>query len=585
MGPLEARRSSEACAMEILALLIGPGRGGAPVSAVGAASSLDLKVFATLVILAAGLFILAAGVQIARRRRRERLMRDLRAHQRIVETAGQGLFTGRRAHEPVSVAPDVGKPRTVVSAGRIVYTKTGDVLTFGSTMEGQDDGVVTAAVAREAVPPPPPPSAAPAPRPVQGGPSYAIERVVAMHDSGVAMLAVDDGGRVVRGDALDSELLVTLEELLEEARWSSTGTASGVRGERSVTVCRGGELHLAAVVDGDGDERLDRELRWALGELRSSPAWSLARPRTGAERQAGWLALRGVMSRVLEITRGADPARGGASSERADLRLSTTVAMRGGLAEYIVGIVNKGPGAVYDVQLLPSFGQAGVMEAVTVTGAEVDAKGAFIVREVPESGRASATFLLRPLTNAALRLECTVVYLRGVAAIQEVRLPGRWLEVEGVTLAPGEEVEPARALELAVDPSAFQDREALLVPPDVDGARLMRDCVDELRQGMRPVSSLEDADGGRLESWLHAELPGGATLVACLTMMAPEGMVEAFVSSTLGAAVPGAMLHLRQALNRVAGRPLVDALDPETRSSVSRSGFLLEGSWGELPGP
>ena len=570
--------------MGILAFLIGPASGGAPASAVGSSSTVDLEVFATLVIVAGCLFIVAAGVHIARRRRRERLVRDLLAQQRMTETTGKALFTGRRAHEPVSVAPDAGKPRTVVSAGRIVYTQTGDMLTFGSTMEGHDDGVVTAAVAREGAPAPPT-SAAPFTQPEPAGASYAVERVVAMHDSGVAMLSVESGGRVLRGDSLEPELLVTLEELLEEARWSSAGTASGIHSARSVTVCRGGELHLAAVVDGDGDEWLDRELRCALGELRSSPAWSLAHPRTGAERQAGWVALRDTMSRVLDLTQGADPARGGASSPRGDLRLSTTVALRGGLAEYTVGIVNDGPGAVYDVQLLPSFGQAEVMEAVTVTGAEVDVRGAFVVREVAESGRASATFLLRPLSNAALRIDCTVVYLRGVADVQEVRLPGRWIEVEGVGLSPGEEVEPARALELAIDPSAFQDREALLLPPDVDGARLVRECIDELRHRMRPVSSLEDADGGRLETWLHAELPGGATLVACLTLMEGEGLVEAFVSSTLGTAVPGAMLDLRQTLNRVAGRPLVDALDPETRSSVARRGFLLEGSWGELPRP
>lgn len=559
----------------------GPGPGGVLASAFGGASSNDLQVFAGLLVVGCCLFLLAVGVHMARKRRRERHVKDLLAHQRMVEASGQALFTGRKANEPVSATPELGMPKTVVSAGRIVYTKTGDVLKFGSTMEGHDDGVVTAAVARDAGPPPP--VTAPAAAPEMHGPTYAIERVVAMHDSGVAMLEMSSDGRVQRGDTLDGELLVLLEELLEEAQWSCVGTASGTLGSRSVTVCRGGQLHLAAVLDGDGDERLDRELRSALGDLRSSPAWSLPHPRTEAERQAGWVALRDVMSRILRSTRDADPARGGTPSAAADMRLTSTVALRSGLAEYTVGIVNMGPGPVYDAQLLPSLGQGGVMEAMTVLGAVVDVAGAFVVREVPESGKATVTFLLRPLKAAAVRIDCSVVYLRGVADVQEVRLPGRWLEVEGVELSPGEEVEPARVLELAIDPSSFQDRAMLFLPPDEDGARMLRDCAEALRQRMRLVTSLEDTDGGRVETWFHAELPGGATLAAGLSLHATDGVVEVFVSSTTSSSVPGAMLHVRQALNRVARRALVDALDPETRSSVMRRGFMLEGSWGDLP--
>ncbi len=562
------------------AFLLGRGWALAPISAVGATSSRDLEVFATLVIAACCLFLLAAGVHVARKRRRQRLVRDLLVQQRSAETTKQGLFTGRRAHEPVTVTPDAGKPQTVVSAGRIVYTRTGDVIRFGSTMEGHDDGMVTAAVARDAERQPP---VVPVLAPALQMQSYAVERVIAMHDSGVAMLAVGRDGQVVRGNALEPELLVLLEELLEEARWSSAGTASGVHGDRAVTVCRGGELHLAAVLDGDGDERLDRELRRAIGDLRSSPAWSLAHPRTPVERQAGWVALRDGLTRVLGLTPTADPARSGAFSRAGDLRVTTSVAFRGGLVEYIVGVVNLGQGSIYDVQLLPKLDKDGTLEILTSLAMEIDASGTFIIREVPEASKVSATFVFRPINPGTVRIDCSVVYLRGLMSVQDVRPPGRWVEVAELVVGPGEQVEPERALELAIDPSAFIDRCLLYLPGRVDARKLLDDCVDRLRQDMRLVAQVEDPGGARVEAWFHGELTADATLAMCLALWSHAGVFELFVASTTWPAVPSAMLMLRTALSRSAGGPLTDALDRASLASVKRPGFLLEDSWGMLP--
>ncbi len=541
------------------------------------------EVFAALIIVAAALFILAAGIHMLRVRRRQALVRDLLARQRATEEARRSLFTGRRV-DPVSAsAPEAGLPRTVVSEGRIVFTESGDMLRFGSAMEGSDDGVVAAALAPGRPAPRPEGERPPPAVSASAQPTYRVERVVALHGSGVAMLSVDVDGKVERGDLLEPGLLMLMEELIEETRWSALGTAHGVHLDRSVCVCNGGEMHLAAVVDGDGDERLDRELRRALGQLRTSVAWRLGRERDVSSLRDAWTELARTMQRALEPTRLVDASRGGAVPRGGELRTTSSVAMRGGTVEYIVGMVNGGPGPVYDVQLLPTLGQEGVLEVLTSRGIDVDASGSFVVREVAEGAKATAVFVFRPLRLASVRIDCTIVYLRGVADVRELRLPGRWVDVEGVDVAHGEEVEPERALELATEPSAFVDRSAFFLPPGIETRPMLDACTGALRRSMRQVATLEEPEGDHTEVWFHGELAGAATMVACVSVIRGEGVVDLFVASTVAGAVPGAMLILREAAARAAGGGLVQALDPEGRSAAARRGFLLESGWGEVP--
>jgi len=554
----------------------------------------EADVFLALVGASAGLFLLAAVIYLLRKRRRERFVQELLAEQRMVEGGRRQLFTGRKAAEIEAVAPDLGRPTTVLSEGRFVYTQGGEMLTFGSRAESSDDGVVSSAMN--------------AAQGRAGGPasdmagataaaattevirsaargwraSYSVERLIAIHSIGVALLSVDAKGTIERGDRLEPTLLVTLEELLEAARAAPGEPSVGVYADRTVLVRRGGSVHLAAIVDGDPDERLDRELRWAIADFTDLVSGQPAPPASPGFRQVDLAALVNRIMRVFELTKDADPARGGAASPGGDLVATSTVAMRHGLVELIVGIVNRGPGTAYEVQLLPSLSRDGVLEVVTSRGIEVDAEGRFMLPEVATGSKSLVGFVFRPLRPEAVRVDCTVVYLRGVANVQEARLPPSWVEVEAIAPDPGELVEPERVLELASEPAAFTDRAALFLPVGQDGGKVLADCVDALRQELRPVVQLEDIASGRSETWFHGELAGGATVAACLSVLPREGVVDLFAASTASGAVHGSMLLLRRSAERATGQHLVDALDPDLRSAAVRTGFLLEGSWGDL---
>ena len=580
--------------------------GGAagPSGAIQLSGGMQSDVFLMLVGASAGLFLLAAAIYILRKRRRARFVEDLLAEQRAIEGGVRELFTGRKAAEIGSVAPDMGRPTTVLSEGRFVYTKGGEMLTFRPGPGPADDGVVASAMAAGRGPSGAA-TAGPAGAAAVAGPagagatgagavgamgpasrgwraSYSVERLVAIHGIGVALLSVDPKGAIERGDRLDPALLVTIEELLEEAGAAPGEPAARTYRDRTVCVRRGGSVHLAAIVDGDPDERLDREQRCDIADFTDLVSGTPAQIASQGFRQVDLAALVNRLMRVFELTKGADPARGGAASEGGDLVVTSTVAMRHGLVELVVGIVNAGPGTAYEVQLLPSLSKDGVLEVVTSRGIEVDAQGRFMLPEVAPGGKCSVGFVFRPLRPEAVRIDCTVVYLRGVANVQEVRLPPSWLELEAIAPDPGEPVEPERVLELASQPAAFTDRASLFLPVGQDGGRVLASCVDALRHELRPVAQLEEPASGRSEAWFHGELAGGTTVAACLSVLSREGIVELFAASTASGAVHGSMLLLRRSAERGAGQRLVDALDPDLRSTVARAGFLLDGSWGEL---
>jgi len=558
----------------------------------------EADVFLALVGASAGLFLLAAVIYILRKQRRDRFVEELLAEQRVVEGGRQELFTGRKATEIEAVAPDLGRPTTVLSEGRFVYTQGGEMLRFGSSMGSSDDGVVASALSAaqgQAGGPAMGPAGATAAATATPGvietasrgwrASYSVERLIAIHSIGVALLSVDAKGAMERGDRLDPALLVTLEELLEAARAAPGEPAIGVYMDRTVCVHRGGSVHLAAIVDGDPDERLERELRWAIAdftELVSGQSGPIAPAASTGFRQVDLAALMNRIMRVFELTKGADPTRGGAASPGGDLVATSTIAMRHGLVEFIVGIINRGPGTAYEVQLLPSLSKDGVLEVVTSRGIEVDAEGRFMLPEVAPGTKSSVGFVFRPLRPEAVRVDCTVVYLRGVANVQEARLPPSWVEVEAIAPDPGEQVEPERVMELASQPAAFTDRAALFLPVGQDAHRVLAGCVDALRQELRPVVQLDDPASGRSEAWFHGELAGGATVAACLSVLPREGVVDLFAASTASGAVNGSMLLLRRIAERGTGQHLVDALDPDLRSAAVRTGFLLDGSWGDL---
>ena len=556
---------------------------------------MEADVFLALIGVSAGLFLLAAAIYLLRKWRRDRFVQELLAEQRMVEGGRRELFTGRKAAEIEAVAPDIGRPTTVLSEGRFVYTQGGEMLTFGSSVESSDDGVVASAMNTAQGP-----VGAPATGPARATTvaastsdviksasrgwraSYSVERLIAIHSIGVALLSVDADGAIDRGDRLDPALLVTLEELLETARAAPGEPAVGVYMDLTVCVRRGGSVHLAAVVDGDPDERLDRELRWAIADFTELVSGQPSPPESPGFRQVDLAALVNRIMRVFELTKGADPARGGAASPEGDLVATSTVAMRHGLVELIVGIINRGPGTAYEVQLLPGLSKDDVLEVVTSQGIEVDAEGRFMLPEVAPGGKCSVGFVFRPIRPEAVRVDCTVVYLRGVANVQEARLPPSWVEVEAVAPDPGEQVEPERVLELATQPAAFTDRATLFLPVGQDAGRVLAGCVDALRQELRPVVQLDDPATGRSEAWFHGELVGGDMVAACLSVLPREGVLDLFVASTVSGAVPGAMLLLRRTAERGTGQHLVDAIDPDLRSVMARVGFLLDGSWGDL---
>jgi len=111
---------------------------------------------------------------------------------------------------------------------------------------------------------------------------------------------------------------------------------------------------------------------------------------------------------------------------------------------------------------------------------------------------------------------------------------------------------------------------------------VLTECVDALRKELRPVVQLDDPASGRSEAWFHGVLTGGATVAACLSVLPREGVLDLFTATTASEAVHGSMLLLRRTAEQGTGQHLVDALDPDLRSAAVRTGFLLEGSWGDL---
>ncbi len=533
---------------------------------------LGLPVLLWIIIIAVVLVVLALGIIMRRKRRRTRLIGQLQKQRRAMEAASHDLFSSRGADEIKEAVVEPGEPTTVVSDGAVAYTETGEMLVFKSTpIEDQGDAVVSR-LAKDQSPP--------SQMPKTWAPSYKLERVITLHITGVAMFAVDHQGRIEDGRDLDPELLVIVERLLEHAKWLGGEMVTDVYKDRTVSLSWGGDIHMAAILDGEPDERLDRQLRWMIGDLvdqYSDEIWSWTE--SGNPEIQRELTAR--ISDVFGLTAGVNLMAEAAVSEDGGLRVTSTVSWRHALVEYTLGIVNRGPGPVYDVELLPTLSKEGSLEVVTVEGMEVDSEMKFRIAEIPKDLKSVATFIFRALDPGEVKVQCTVVYQRGVADVGMVTVPGRWIELEPVEVVPGETVEPERALELAVQPATFRDRCALFIPPGMDPEKLFNDTIQVLKDHWKPVVELEDDDMTQLEAWFHSELVGGGTIVASLTVVPPKGIVEVFAASTLAGVIPGCMVQLRKGVDRAARRTLTEVLDPELRSTVPRMGVLLFESWGD----
>ncbi|NIP35710.1 MAG: hypothetical protein GWN18_12135, partial [Thermoplasmata archaeon] len=222
---------------------------------------------------------------------------------------------------------------------------------------------------------------------------------------------------------------VVLERLLEEARWLGGEMVKGPYKSKTVSLTWGEELHMAAVVDGEPDERLDRELRWALGDLAEDFADTIWSWGEGTGRDVPQELTRRLMA-VFNLTRGVKPELLDSKSEGGGLRVSSTISWRHSLAEYTLGIINHGPGPVHDMELLPTLNKEGIVEVATVYGIDVDKDMRFRMSELPQGKKAIATFAFRVLEPMEVRVDCTLVYRRGVASVQNLKLPGRWIELE-----------------------------------------------------------------------------------------------------------------------------------------------------------
>jgi hypothetical protein len=549
-----------------------------PQASIADGGGLRLNVFLTLVATALCLVLLALAIQVVRKRRRDRYIREVLTLQRRLESGSVESFTAWKRPDVQPPTDDSGTPRTIVSEGRYVYTQSGEVLRFSSSLDTGDDGVVTSALS------PPDSPGTPEARPSVTVP-FVLRRLVALHRSGIAIVAVDSHGRVERGDGLEPELLMALEDLLDQALAKTSGAATASIGAHTVQLQAGSPFHLAAIVDGEPDDGLDRELRWAQGDLRESLGTNPTGDADGRRRLSFLATLVRRMTEVFAINRDATTVQGGAVSRDGNFVVTTNVALRHGLLEFIVGLSNRGPGAAYDVQVLPNVGPEGAVEIVSAHGVEVDAEGLFTVPEVPEGRKSVATFLFRPTRTGAVKAECTVVLLRGLADVQDVRPSVRWVELEGIQAHPGEHVEPERVLEIALQPAAFSDCLEVYLPTGVPTEGLMQTAVDALRREMRFVVQLDDPSTGRIEAWFYTDLTGGASLVTCIAHLPATGTIGLFSAATGRAPVPAAMLMLRGVVGRAAGAPLVDATEGAGRHSPCRGDFMLSGSWGSVDIP
>jgi hypothetical protein len=270
-----------------------------------------------------------------------------------------------------------------------------------------------------------------------------------------------------------------------------------------------------------------------------------------------------------------------AKSEGGGLRVSSTISWRHSLAEYTLGIINNGPGPVRDLELLPTLNEERRVEVATVYGIDVDKDMRFRMADIEQGKKAVATFAFRVAKPTEVRVDCTLVYRRGVANVQNLKLPGRWIELEHrEPVGRGELIEPERALELATQHATFRDRCALYGPRDGNIEALFNAITEDLSARMDAVVELEDDDDTQMEAWFHGDAIGGGTVIVSVTVVPKKGLIDLFATSTEAGVVPGTMVMLRQAVDSAAGQPLPEVLDPELRTTVPRMGVLLFQSWG-----
>ncbi len=553
----------------------GPGLWGARTLSLaigGDTSILGLPMLTWIVLIVIVAVVIGLVVVAARKRKRRKMVSNLQKQRMAMEKAEKELFSERKADEIQQAVLQPGKPTTVLSDGAVAYTETGEMLVFKSDPVVGDKDVVSAAIGgkegRGASMAPPTWSA-----------SYRLERVIVLHITGVAMFAVDTSAKVENGRDLESDLLVVLERLLEKAKWLGGEMVTAVWRDRTVSLTWGEDIHMAAIVDGEPDERLDRELRWAIGDLVEEFAdeiWAWGEetdssvPRTLTKR----------IHDVFLLTAGVSPGDLAAQSEGGGIRVTSTVSWRHALTEYSLGILNNGPGPVHDIELLPSLSKVGMLDVITVLGVDVDKDMKFRIDEIAQGEKAVATFMFRASDPMSVRVDCSIVYRRGVASVQQLKLPGRWIELEHVNLIKDEHVEPERALELAIQPASFRDRCALYIPPGMAPEGLFNAAIQILKEDFDAVVELEDDDMTQLEAWFHADVVGGGSVVAAVTVVPKAGVVDLFASSTVAGVVPGVMVLLRKSMDRTARQHLPEVLDPEVRATVRKMGVLLYQSWG-----
>ena len=533
---------------------------------------LGLSVIIWVVLLLVSAVIVGMVAIVYRKRQKKSLVVKLQKQRQAMEKASSDLFSERGADEIAQAVNQPGKPQTRISEGAVAYTEAGEMLVFKSSEATDAGDVVAPAVdtisgraGAQAVP--------------TWSPTYRIEMIIALHITGVVMFAVNEKGKVVNGRELDPELLMVLERLLEEARWLGGEMVKEPYKDRTVSLTWGEGLHLAAVIEGEPDERLDRELRWALGDLSDEFADAIWDWDDETDRSVP-RDLTHRLHTVFNLTRGVKPGLLDAKSEGGGLRVSSTISWRHSLAEYTLGIINNGPGPVHDLELLPTLNEEGKVEVATVYGIDVDKDMRFRMADIEQGDKAVATFAFRVLKPTEVRVDCTLVYRRGVTNVQNLNLPGRWIELDRVEPKKGEPVEPERALELAIQPATFRDRCALYALKGASIDKLFNAMIEDLSEKMDPVVELEDDEDTQLEAWFHADLLGGGTVIASVTAVPRKGLIDLFATSTEAGVVPGTMVLLRHVANRAAGQMLPEVLDPELRTTVPRMGVLLFQSWG-----
>lgn len=537
------------------------------------AEYLGQSVIIWVVLLLVSAVVVGLLAMTLRKRRKRRLVKQLQKQREAMERASSDLFSQRNADEIREAVHSPGKPQTRVSEGAVAYTETGEMLVFKSSEATGEGDVVAEAVDKI--------SSRPGAQGVPTwSPTYKVEKIIAMHMTGIVMFAVDEKGKVINGRDLSHGLIMTLERLLEEARWLGGEMVRTPYKDRTVSLSWGEGVHMAAVVDGEPDERLDRELRWAVGDLTeeySDTIWSW----DDKSDQSVPMALTQRLSKVFNLTRGVKPGLLDAKSEGGGLRVSSTISWRHSLAEYTLGIINNGPGPVRDLELLPTLNQEGRVEVATVYGIDVDNEMRFRMADVPQGDKVVATFAFRVLEPLNLRVDCTLVYRRGVASVQRLKLPGRWIELESrEPLGRGELIEPETALEIATQHANFRDRCALYTPRGKNAEAVFNDLTESLAERLDPVVELEDDDNTQMEAWYHGDAIGGGTVIVSVTAVPKKGLIDLFATSTEAEVVPSTMVLLRQMVNKAAGQTCPEVLDPELRTTVPRMGVLLIQSWG-----